>query len=322
MNVLFVEEISPAQENSLRALLNRDIHLTVSKEIPAQPDYQVLVGGRLKPEMLTASPSLRTVIIPWAGVPVPVREMLIGHPQLTVHNLHYNAQPTAELALTLLLAAAKNILPLDSKLREGDWRPRYAASESILLSGRTAVILGLGEIGRRVAEGCRAIGMKTVGIRRRSSAPIESVNQVIPLDQLAEVLPRANALIVALPLTGETKGLIGRTELSLLPDRAIVVNVARGPIIQEEALFNELTSGRLRAGLDVWYMYPDTLESRERTEPSAFPFHSLSNVVMTPHVGGDSDQSDVLWEEGLAALLNLAAKGDPLPNRVNLEYGY
>ncbi len=322
MKVLFVEEITQTQETSLRALLIADIQLTVSKEIPAQSDYQVLVGGRLKPEMLTASPSLRTVIIPWAGVPAPVREMLIGHPQLAVHNLHYNAQPTAELALTLLLAAAKNILALDSKLREGDWRPRYAASESILLSGRTAVVLGLGEIGRRVAKGCRALGMKTVGIRRRSSAPFESVDQVMPLDQLAVILPRANALIVALPLTDETKGLIGRTELSLLPDRAIVVNVARGPIIQEEALFNELTSGRIRAGLDVWYKYPDTAVSRERTEPSAFPFHSLSNVVMTPHVGGDSDQSDVLWEEGMAALLNLAAAGRPLPNRVNLEYGY
>lgn len=322
LRVYMPEDLEADQLERLRASLRPEVHLSPGPDLPHPADYQIIVGGRITVEMLSASPSLRTVIIPWAGVPVKLRELLLGYPKIAVHNLHYNAPPTAEMAIALLLASAKSILPLDRKLREGDWQPRFQTSEGILLSGKTAVILGLGEIGSRVAAVCHAMGMRVIGVRRDVSRRVNGVDRIVSPDILRSVLPEANALIVTLPLTDGTRGLIGERELRLLPDQAIVVNVARGPIIQEEPLYNELMSGRIRAGIDVWYNYPEDNDSRGKTLPSKSPFHVLPNVVMTPHVGGDSDRSDALWVAGLRNMLNLAVEGAPIPNRVDLDTGY
>ena len=116
--------------------------------------------------------------------------------------------------------------------------------------------------------------------------------------------------------------MIGAEQLSLLPRGATLVNVSRGKIVAEEALYKELKSGRIRAGLDVWYNYPDTVESRTNTPPSRFPFHELPNVIMTAHLAGHSDRTELLRARELAELLNLASRGAPLPNRVDLEKGY
>ena len=130
-------------------------------------------------------------------------------------------------------------------------------------------------------------------------------------------------LIIALPLTPETEGLIGEMELASLPRGAVLVNVGRGPIIDAEALFNSLSEGHLRgAGLDVWYNYPPDSESQAYTPPADFPFHELDNVVMSPHRGGGSEDTGTLRMIHLADLLNSAARGKPLPNRVDLEAGY
>jgi phosphoglycerate dehydrogenase-like enzyme len=127
---------------------------------------------------------------------------------------------------------------------------------------------------------------------------------------------------VCIPLTDQTSGLIDETALALLPDNAIVVNISRGAVIHEESLFRALESGRIRAGLDVWYTYPQDEVSRSHTFPSSLPFHGLPNVIMTPHIGGESDQTEQLWTADLQRMLALAASGHPLPNRVDLERGY
>jgi phosphoglycerate dehydrogenase-like enzyme len=116
--------------------------------------------------------------------------------------------------------------------------------------------------------------------------------------------------------------LIGAAALRALPDDAIVVNIGRGPIIDEGALFAEVQSGRLRAGLDVWWQYPTDEASRAATPPSAFDFGALDNVVMTPHYGGWERDSERHRLSALAELLNAAARGEPLPNRVDLGLGY
>jgi phosphoglycerate dehydrogenase-like enzyme len=136
-------------------------------------------------------------------------------------------------------------------------------------------------------------------------------------------MPRANVLFVCLPMTPQTEGLIGEKELNLLPDHSVVVNIARGAIIDEKALYDALTGPRpLRAGLDVWYAYPQDKDSRTSTPPSAYPFHELDNVVMTPHLGGHSDQTETLRITALAELLTCAAEGKPLPNRIDPDRGY
>jgi phosphoglycerate dehydrogenase-like enzyme len=129
-------------------------------------------------------------------------------------------------------------------------------------------------------------------------------------------------LFISLPLTHETRGIIGADEISLLPRDAVIINVARGAVIEEGALYEALREGRIHAGLDVWYDYPTTPEMRKNTQPSRFAFQELDNVVMSPHVAGHSDETDDLRARALAEMLNAAAGGKPLPNRVDLESGY
>jgi len=103
----------------------------------------------------------------------------------------------------------------------------------------------------------------------------------------------------------------------------VLVNVGRGSIVDSAALYHSLKDGHLRgAGLDVWYNYPPDPESRPNTPPANFPFHELENVVMSPHRGGGSEDSDTLRMIHLAELLNFAAHGEALPNRVDLQTGY
>jgi phosphoglycerate dehydrogenase-like enzyme len=307
----------------LKSLLAPGIEATQGSVLAFPSRLDVLVAGRPQKEHITACPNLRSLIIPWAGLPDATRTLMQRHPHIAVHNLHYNATPTAEMAVALLLAAAKCIVPMDRALRAYDWTPRYERVPSVLLAGKTALILGYGAIGRRVGAFCQALHMNVVAIRRNVGRDEGSAIQILGAHELHHVLPKANALIICLPHTPATQGLIGEHELDLLPKGAILVNVARGPIVDEAALYEALRSRHLHAaGLDVWYNYPDGAPARSNTAPSAYPFHELDNVVMSPHRASAVDGRDRLRAHALARLLNTAAIGDPLPNRVDLDAGY
>ena len=101
-----------------------------------------------------------------------------------------------------------------------------------------------------------------------------------------------------------------------------VVNTGRGPIVDEPALFDVLRAGRLRAGLDVWYRYPEDEAARVGTPPAALPFYELDNVVMSPHRGGLCAEAERLRAVSLAEMLNAGARGEPMPGRVDLDAGY
>jgi phosphoglycerate dehydrogenase-like enzyme len=326
---LRVHLLRPRDETSLAHLhdcLHPDITLTLGPDLPAPADYHILVAGRPQREHLIASPNLQALVIPWAGLPEATRQLMTEFPHIAVHNLHHNALPVAELALALLLAAAKFIVPMDRALRSHDWTPRYEPSPAVLLEGKTALILGYGSIGRRVARLCQGLGMEVIAIRRQAgtlSPDAPGGVSCASLKALRGLLPRANVLIICLPHTPETSGLIGAQELALLPAEAILVNVGRGAIVDEAAFYRALQEGRLHAaGLDVWYNYPADEAARSHTPPSAYPFHELNNVVMSPHRGGLCTETESLRMTALAALLNAAARGEPMPNRVDVKAGY
>jgi len=144
-------------------------------------------------------------------------------------------------------------------------------------------------------------------------------------EALLGLLPNAHALILCVPHTPHTNGLIGEKELALLPPDTLLVNVARGAIVQEGALYRALKARRLfAAGLDVWYRYPTEAE-RElgvAAAPSSFPFQDLDNVVMSPHRAGWSEETEIARFVHLAALLNAAALGQPMPHCIDTHAGY
>jgi phosphoglycerate dehydrogenase-like enzyme len=305
----------------LRGLLHPEIELTVGEEIA--PETTILVNGRPTREQLDNLPHLQAVIVPWAGLPRTLAAIAPDYPHLAIHNLHHNAIPVAELALTLLLAAAKQVVPLDQSLRQGDWRPRYEQwGTSLLLRGKTVLILGYGAIGRQVARYCQALGMRVTALRRQPENDHDGVAEIYPAPALHELLPQSQAVIVCLPKTPATIGYLSTAELALLPDGAVLVNIGRGEVIDERALYEELKDGRISAGLDVWYNYPDSEAARAQTPPANYPLHVLDNVVFSPHRAGSTDQTNMLRMEHLSELLNAAADGRPMPNQVDLERGY
>jgi len=308
----------------LRERLDAGIALTVGRETPVPVDCRVLVGGRPDAEVVAGLEQLERLVVPWAGIPPVIREIALARPALRVHNLHHNASATAELAVALLLAAAKCLVPHDQDLRRNDWSRRYAPSPSIVLEGRTALVLGFGAIGKRVARACLGLGMRVLATRRSAAAAtVAHGAEVHPAAELADLLPSADALIVTLPLTDATEGLIGAAELAALPPDALLVNVSRGPIVVEEALYTALNDGSLAgAGLDVWYQYPRSEDARPNQPPSQFPFRELDNVVMSPHRAGSSRDNDRRRMIALAHLLNAVAGSEDVPNPVDPSAGY
>jgi phosphoglycerate dehydrogenase-like enzyme len=307
----------------LALVLSADVDLTTGTDGEAPPTAtRILVKGVPTKADLAACPHLDTVVIPWAGFPRASRELLIDHPQIAVHNLHHNADTVAEMAIGLMFACAKRLPFFDRRLRRGDWRPRYAESQVTLLKGKRALVLGYGAIGQKIAVLCKALGMSVIGIRRSGTTALDPSICVRDADQWSSLLPETDVLFVSLPWTPETDGLIGARELGQLPQGAIVVNIGRGIILDELALYQALRDQRITAGLDVWYHYPRSEADRMHTWPSKYPFAGLDNVVLTPHLAGHHETIEQSRAVALALLLNAAAHGEPLPNRVDVERGY
>ncbi len=319
----------PPAESSidlLRSLLVKRFDVSTGEEIVHPESVHYLVSGRPTQDEIKRCSNLKAVIIPFAGIPSEMRAVMRAFPHVGVHNLHHNAIVVVEMTLALLLAACKHIISPHEALRHNDWRPRYAPNPAMLLQGKTALLLGYGEIGSRLAKVLYALDMHILAIRKSiSSLDRDRFAMVYPTQSLHRVLPRANVLINTLPLTPQTKSMIGEKELFLLPRGAVVVNVGRGEVIDQYAFFQALKNNHLgAAAIDVWYNYPEDEPSRAHTTPAEFPFTELENVVLSPHRAGGlhSQDTERLRMEHLAALLNHAAHGEPLPNRVELSRGY
>lgn len=317
----------------------------VVREAPETCD--VLIEGRPTPDQLVHVARGGAVIVPFAGVPPQTIEALRDRPDLSLHNLHHNDAETAETALALLLACSRRIVNGDRFMRVGDWTPRYTPEECIRLDGLTAMVLGMGSIGRRVAAGCAALGMRVIGIRRGGAdgemveIPLGATREngvarvrSHPAARFRELLPETNVLLITVPLTNETEGLIGSADLASMAKPALLVNVARASIVNEEALYEALRTEVLHsAGLDVWYRYPkhpegivpgyfNMPEEARKTFPSEFPFHELNSVVMSPHRGGSSRDSEILRVAHLQRLIRQRAQTGSMENMVIRTKGY
>jgi len=176
------------------------------------------------------------------------------------------AVPLSEWVLAALLWHAKKLAEVDRAFREGAWE----APELRELWGSRVVVLGLGAIGRAVAATLAKLGVEVVGVRRQVR-PTRGCREVVPWAALPAVLPQARALVIALPATPATIGLVNAQVLAALPDGALLVNIGRAAVVEEAALFAEVASGRLWAALDVWWQEPLPATSRWRKLPQLLP---------------------------------------------------
>ncbi|MHA7262740.1 2-hydroxyacid dehydrogenase [Arthrobacter sp. TMN-37] len=184
-----------------------------------------------------------------------------------------HAAATAELAVGLALASLRGIDDAVRNQLEGLWRPRRYAG----LADRRVLLVGVGGIGREIQRRLEAFDVTLT--RVGSSARDDDFGHVHAASELAELAPRHDVVIVITPLTASTRGLIGAEVLAALPDGALVVNVARGPVVDTEALTREVVAGRLKAALDV--VDPEPL-------PAEHPLWRAPGALITPHVGGNT----------------------------------
>jgi len=297
-----------------------EVRFVSREEAEEQRDWpEVLIAGN-PDEVLLDGANLRRVIVPWAGIARALRQRATARPHLTVHNSHYNGAMVAQHAVALLLACSNRIVSADRLMRQGDWGndvdERYLG---VQLTGKVALLLGYGSIGTALRPLLEGLGMEVRAYRRRPDE--DSDIRQYGEDELHEALAEADAVLVSLPHTPATTGLLGAEELALLKRTAVIVNVGRGPLIDERALYEALAEERiLGAGIDVWYRYPKD-GVRTGVFPSEYPFHELSNVVMSPHRGNDVLDWPLPAADDVMKTLVALEEGTER-NVVDLESGY
>ncbi|MBB5957204.1 phosphoglycerate dehydrogenase-like enzyme [Saccharothrix tamanrassetensis] len=222
-----------------------------------------------------------------------------------------HAVPLAEFVLTGLLHFVKDVPQLKAWQAEHRWN-RYT---SRTLSGQRVLVVGLGAVGRHTAAVLAGLGVEVVGaVRPGGTSGAPGVAEVVGFDELTSVLPRVDAVVLACPLTPQTEGLLGAAELAALKPHAVVVNIARGQVVDEAAMTAALASGALRgAVLDVASVEP---------LPDDSPLWDLPNVIVSPHSASTATDENALITDIFCDNLRRWLDGRPLRNRYRPELGY
>lgn len=263
-------------------------------------------------ELPARAPNLRWVQATSSGIgPLVERLGLAGSPIRVSNAAGIHAQPLAEFVMLAALYFTKEVPRLQRWQSQHHWE-KYCAQE---LAGMRMVIVGLGMVGRRVAELASAFGIDVIGVRRSTAQPIpHGVVRVVESASMDAELSGADFLVLIAPATPETTLLIGRRRLGLLPEQAVLINIGRGSLVDEPALIEALQAERLRgAALDVF---------AEEPLPKSSPLWDLPNVILAPHsistVAGENDRLVELFIENLRRYLD----GRPLLNEFDHARGY
>ncbi|MHA2225419.1 MAG: NAD(P)-dependent oxidoreductase [Candidatus Hodarchaeales archaeon] len=301
MKILFGINVSPTLKEYYQMHLPKKLELIFPPDtsdetlLELAPEIDVLLAYKISKSFLDKAKKLKHIQVPWTGSEHLDFRLLKEYPDITVSNSHSNSLAIAEHSIALMFAAAKRITYFDSGMRRGDWSPRYNDEKGQWLSEKTLGIIGYGAIGKKVATILKSgFQMKILAIKRH------------PEQEEAD----------------KTKGLIGETEFLQIRKSAIIVNISRGAIIDEKALFESLKESRIAgAGLDVWYNYPKDRKNPKNVFQN-YSFEELNNIVMTPHSAFKLVDREAFFAEDIIKNLISILEGKKPINQLDLDLGY
>ena len=270
----------------------------------------IIPPWRLKEEEMAQLKNLKWVQSFSAGVNTYPLKAMKDRGILLTNTSGVHAAPMSDHIMGMVLAFSRSLLQCIRFQKEKRWEVDYPLDE---LGGKEMLIIGAGHIGRVLAKKAKAFDMKVIGLKR-TVEELEYFDKVRSLDRLEESMATADYVVILAPLTKDTRGLIGEKELKAMKEDAILINLARGPLVDENALIEALKEKRIRgAGLDVFSREPLREES---------PLWDLDNVILSPHLGGVSAQYVPRTVEFIAENIRRFEKGEKLQNIVDLDLGY
>jgi phosphoglycerate dehydrogenase-like enzyme len=269
-------------------------------------------NGSLLERVWRMSPCVRWVHSRSAGLDGTLFPALVDSPVVLTNGRGVFSQSLGEFVIGAALFFAKGFRRMVRSQQARIWDQ----FDIIEIRNQIMGIVGYGDIGRAIAQRARPIGMKILALRRRPelSRGDPLVDEVLPIDRKLELMARSDYVVAAAPLTAETRGLIGESELRAMKNTAVIMNVGRGPVIDEAALIRALEEKRIRgAALDVFDTEP---------LPNGHPFYRLDNVLLSPHC---ADHTPDWLDQAMQLFINnfeRFRRGEPLQNVVDKRLGY
>jgi phosphoglycerate dehydrogenase-like enzyme len=322
MKALFLGNVAADTADGIKTELPRGLRVEIvvepqtllqMPEIAA--DVEILVTNHWRAEYPPAS---RLRLVQSVATGIDLIDQTTLPPGVVICNAFGHETAIAEYVLMAMLVWSHRFRQIEGEFRtRSSWRSSWVQSGPPHgeIFGGTVGIIGLGRVGCEVARRAAAFGCRVIAANRSPRLPEDGIERVYPLTELDRMLPVCDFVVLCAALGPETEGLIDTRRLALMKRSAFLINIARGPIVDEDAIYAALREGSIGgAALDVWWQYPDAAEPERR--PSRHPFHELPNIVMTPHCSG--------WTEGMVARrwgeiadnLNRFVRGDPLKNVV------
>lgn len=283
----------------------------------------IIIGWRPTAALLDAAHRCRIFINPGAGVQHCAH--LFAQRDITLINGHGNAYFTAQHAVALLLGLTNKVIIHHEAMRAGRWRMGDSLAASIPLRHRSIGLLGYGHVNslvHRFLSGfdCHfALCNRTGRVTGTPPTPVTTYG----IDRLHQFLSSIDILIACIPATEQTNGIIGETELQLLGNSGLLVTIARGSVIKEDALYAALKQKTIAgAAIDVWYNYSPAEDTDGKRYPYSKPFHTLDNVILSPHRAASPFSDLARWDEVIENITRFHNGDDSLINVVDIDAGY
>lgn len=300
------------------------------EEVPEKKlsNADILVGWRPTLDILRKAKNLRLFIVPGTGVHhlIDTFREINKSREILLTNGHGNSYFVAQHAVALLLTFMNKIIPHHKWMKNGKWRTGDKEAASIPLRFREIGLLGYGAINSKVHKFLSGFNINFNVYRKHW----KKQTVLLPTDvskfeppNLHKFLEKIDILLVAVPVTSETRKMIKLKELELLGEKGIIINVARGVIIDEESLYKALSEKIITgAGIDVWYESDPEPNKNGEKYPFHYPFNELDNIILSPHRGYSPFTDLLRWDEVIENIIRMTQKEKEFINLVNLDEEY